>query len=142
MGRSQMNHCKCGNNYFKTTKTVNFDLGVTLKDGSIVDDESWSESNHQPDDSYFSFQCPLCKRTYEYKEILQKETTELLVVVVRHSVIHKIYPCQAVNEQEGMFWYCVLEESGFEPEDCDYENGFADCGRHGSVCMTSITRKL
>jgi hypothetical protein len=73
---------------------------------------------------------------------IQKETTELLVVVIRHKVVHEIHHCDSVYDQEGMFWYHVHEESGFEPEDCDYENGYYECGREGSVCMTSITRKV
>lgn len=63
----------------------------------------------------------------------------LLVVVIKESLVQKIIHCEDSTIQEKIFKSEVLEKSGFEPEDCDYEDGYYEYENGGSICMTSIT---
>ncbi len=76
---------------------------------------------------------PACLVTFS-KDI----KTNLIVVVIKDGLVDNIIGCRNSKTQEKIFKRQVIERSGFEPEDCDYEDGYYEF-MNGSICMTSYT---
>ena len=64
--------------------------------------------------------------------------TQLLIVVIKDSLVDVVHACETVEIQIAVFKKVVNDMSGFDPEDCDYEDGYYEYENRGSICMTSV----
>lgn len=67
----------------------------------------------------------------------ERKKEKLLVVVIKDGLVDRVVGCENSKIQKKIFKQQVIERSGFEPEECDYEDGYYEWEQGGAICMAS-----